>query len=91
MAFGDLDFTASKARFEALGELEQAAQWVSFLDAMDLGGIGYHPHSLHLATLYARGKTPFDGERLADLEPRQVLQGELAFEVYEEELGTPPF
>ena len=91
MAYGDLDFTASEARFNGLDELQKAAQWVSFLDAMDAGGVGHHPHYLHLAALYERDETPFDKERLGDLEPHQLMQGELAFDLYEEELGTPPF
>ena len=91
MAYGDLDLTASTARFNALSALQKAAQWVSFLDALDVGGVGHHPYYLHLATLYGRDETPFDQERRDEMEPRQVLQGELAFEVYEEEPGMPPF
>ena len=91
MAYGDLDITTSKARFEALGELEQGAQWVGFIDGLDAGDAGYHPHYRHLASLYERGETPFDLERLSDLESRQLQQGELGFDIYEEELGTPPF
>ena len=67
MAFGDFDLTSSKARFEALSDLDKAGQWVAFIDALDAGGAGFHPHYPHLASLYEQGETPFQNEAL---EPR---------------------
>ena len=88
MAFGDFDLTSSKARFEALSDLDKAGQWVAFIDALDAGGAGFHSHYLHLASLYEEGETPFQTEAL---EPRQVQLGEIAYDLYSEEFGTPPF
>ena len=107
MGSRNFDTAALQARFGDLNSSEQAAEWVRFVDALDAGGAGFHPFYLVLAPIYDRGETPFDGDLTEMLEPRQVLQGELDFEAYEEEfevsacaggraaadlfLGSPPF
>jgi hypothetical protein len=56
-------------RFDRLSSVEKAALWVSFVDAIDAGEMGWHPYYLVLAPIYAAGVTPFDPE---PLEPQEL-------------------
>ena len=91
MGSRNFDTAALQARFDILTVSEQAAQWVRFVDALDSGDAGFHPYYLVLAPIYDRGETPFDGDWMEMMEPRQVLQGELEFEVYEEDSEAAAF
>jgi hypothetical protein len=51
-------------RFAALSDARKAAQWVSFIDAIDAGEMGWHPYYEVLAPMYATDVSPFDQEPL---------------------------
>jgi hypothetical protein len=78
-------------RFEALSSNAKAAQWVSFLDAIDAGDMGWHPYYLVLAPMYERGVSPFDAETAAEqMEPRVIDLYSVEDGAYLEALGMQP-
>lgn len=74
-------------RFAQLSEFEKAAQWVSFVDAIDAGEVGWHPYYEVLAPLYAAGVTPFDPE---PLEARELDVFSIEGSAYLEALEMQP-
>lgn len=68
MAIANHFNSSLQRRFDRLSSLEKAAQWVSFVDAIDAGEMGWHPYYLVLAPIYAAGVTPFDPEPLESRE-----------------------
>ena len=100
MGSRNFDIATLQARFDALTDLEQAAAWVGFVDALDAGDAGFHPYYLVLAPMYDRGESPFDAERLEMLEPREYaeddfdedgLEGLFTPKEMDRLLGSPPF
>ena len=74
-------------RFAALSDLEKAAQWVSFIDAIDAGDMGWHPYYPVLAPMYEAGVTPFDPE---PLEAREIDPFSVEGAAYLEALELQP-
>lgn len=74
-------------QFAALSELEKAAQWVSFIDAIDAGDMGWHRYYAVLAPIYEAGSSPFDPE---PLEPREIDVFSIEGSAYLEALEMQP-
>ena len=88
---GDLDLATSTARFEALDEHEKAQQWTAYLDALDAGGVGHHPHHLHLSGVWEREGSPAGLEGWSVGAAGQARRGSRTSVMIEDALGSPPF
>jgi hypothetical protein len=54
------DIAQLETRFAALPADRQQAEWLGFLDALDLGDVGHHPFSLILGRRWERSEPPSD-------------------------------
>ncbi len=87
MAIANHFNSSLEQRFAALSDVEKAAQWVSFVDAIDAGDMGWHPYYLVLAPMYEAGVSPFDPE---PLEAREIDLFSVEGGVYLEALELQP-
>ena len=81
MTMNDLGLTTCKARWDALTDDEQAAQydifldrlevghaeWGSYLGALDAGVTAGHPHHLYIFSRFRRGESCLRAQELEDL------------------------
>ena len=54
------DITELETLFAALPADRQRAEWLSFIDAIDLGDVGHHRFGLILGRRWERGEQPSD-------------------------------
>ncbi len=69
------DIAQLETRFAALPVDRQQAEWLSFIDALDLGDVGHHPFSLILGGRWARGEQPSDLKHAKPVHRRRAALG----------------